>query len=202
MKLIRFPNYRAYVDAQVEANQRKLRRIWVQADTIAFIAAHVPARRILCHGTRNGAELELFAGFYPEILGTVILGTEISPTAVRFPRTVQHDFHIPLPGWHGNADLVYSNSLDHAYDPKRAVRTWAAQLAPRGMLALEVVWNRRPKPSDPCKLDPPDIGPLLRRAGLALITEWPGRPDATLFLCRAAAASCTLSSRSPQGDPS
>jgi SAM-dependent methyltransferase len=83
-------------------------------------------------GTRGGQEQELFAKYLPRC---AILGTEIAPTAVLFPLTVCWDFHDPL--WTGLCDFVYSNSLDHAADPKRALKTWLASLVPGGVLIIE-----------------------------------------------------------------
>merc|ERR1711920_1130260 len=67
----------------------------------------------------------------------LVLGTEISDTAEQFPNTIQWDFHNAKAEWLSAADFIYSNSLDHAFDPLRALTQWMRCLQPRGVLFLE-----------------------------------------------------------------
>lgn len=134
MRQYEYTSRGAYEAAQVAANRRKLRSVWVQRANVDHLSALIePAEFGICHGTRNGAEQRWFS----QALGCSVIGTEISDTAARFPATVQWDFHEPRAEWIGAADFVYSNSLDHAFDPARAVRTWAEQLRPGGYLLIE-----------------------------------------------------------------
>jgi hypothetical protein len=66
-----------------------------------------------------------------------VLGTEISDTASDFPDTVQWDFHDENPEWVEKFSFVYSNSLDQAFDPKKALSTWVRQLDSSGVLFIE-----------------------------------------------------------------
>jgi hypothetical protein len=66
-----------------------------------------------------------------------VIGTEISETAVDFPNTIHWDFHEDNPEWHEKSDFVYSNALDHAYDPDKAINVWMKTLTPRGCCIIE-----------------------------------------------------------------
>ncbi len=95
----------------------------------------------LCHGTRRGLEQKWFE----ERLGCEVLGTEISDTAVDFPRTIRWDFHETRPEWLGAADFVYSNSFDHSYDPEKALNAWMSCLRPGGVCLIEHTQKSEPE---------------------------------------------------------
>lgn len=138
-RLHQYESYAEYKAAQIEANQRKLHRIWADPETLSLAARQLPDRpdgqtpKVLCHGTRNGYEQR----FFREEFGFDAIGTEIADTAKDFPHTVQHDFHESRADWVGTFDLIFSNSLDQAWNPAGALRTWIEQLAPGGRLVLE-----------------------------------------------------------------
>lgn len=130
--------YERYKAVQIFHNKRKLSRVWADDVTLGYIAEYVRkavgvVERGLCHGTRNGYEQRVLK----ELLGCTVVGTEISDTATQFADTIQWDFHEPKADWIGHFALIYSNSLDQAFDPRKALRTWADQLSPRGVLILE-----------------------------------------------------------------
>jgi trans-aconitate methyltransferase len=153
MELYKYNSYQEYVDAQVEANVRKIKCIWVSQDTIKSIYKHKPnANFIICHGTRNAKEQQYFIKYYPN---ADVIGTEISHTADQFPMTVQHDFHIQRDDWVGQADIVYSNAFDHSYDPQQAFKTWSTQVKPDGVLCVELMTgnDNRSKITDPLKIE-------------------------------------------------
>jgi hypothetical protein len=136
VKIYKYEGYTEYVLAQTAANRRKIANVWVRPETIAQVAKNAPSlvHSILCHGTRNGAEQKLFKHHFPRAF---VIGTEISDNTDLFQYTIQHDFHEPRDVWNGLFDIVYSNSLDHSYDPLKALRTWRAQLMPTGRLFIE-----------------------------------------------------------------
>jgi len=49
------------------------------------------------------------------------------------------------PEWDGKADIVYSNSLDHAYDPAQALRAWARSVREGGVILLEKASDSDPR---------------------------------------------------------
>ena len=116
MKLWKYKDYDEYVKVQTEGNVQKLKNVWADQKVFDIIATYKPdAKDIICHGTRNGAELDMFKKAIPSLY--YIVGTEISHTAKQFPNTIQHDFHEQIQSYVNKFDIVYSNSLDHSYNP-------------------------------------------------------------------------------------
>jgi len=151
MKLFKYDSYSDYVETQVEGNIRKLNLTWVEQDTVAFISTYLSNRlgliaKGICHGTRNGKEQMWFRGY----LNADVIGTDISPTANEFENTIEFDFHETKEEWIGAFDFVYSNTLDHAYDPEKALKAWMSCLKPEGCVVLQ--WARDHKRFS--KLDP------------------------------------------------
>ena len=166
MKIYKYKNYKEYVDAQTEANVRKIKNIWVTENTIQKIKSIQPnASIILCHGTRNGAEQKMFDSLYD----AEIIGTEISHTAVKFENTIQHDFHEELPSYTGRCDIVYSNSFDHAYDPQKCMQTWVNQLNENGLLFLELIPPNKEKISDPLSISDDELIEIVEQSGAYVI---------------------------------
>src|SRR5882672_5723027 len=118
-------DYQRYRQVQIEGNRRKLDRVFVQQENIVFLAEYIRQRLGepkfgICHGTRRGLEQKWFR----ESLRCEVIGTEISDTASEFPDTIQWDFHEVKPEWIDRTDFVYSNSLDHSYDPEKCLNAW------------------------------------------------------------------------------
>ncbi len=131
-------DYERYRSVQTSGNKAKIDFQWVQERTIAYLAAEIRTligqpKFGICHGTRRGAEQAWFA----EHLDCKVVGTEISDTAGQFPNTVRWDFHEVNPEWSAQADFVYSNSWDHAYDPEKMIDAWVDSLRPSGICIFE-----------------------------------------------------------------
>ena len=143
MKLHEYENYDAYVEAQTLLNKHKLDFNFVQAETLDAIAAKLTEKigtinNGLCHGTRNGFEQKHLR----ERLNADIIGTEISDTATQFPNTIQWDFHEVKDEWLGSIDFVYSNAIDHSFDPVMCLDRWFSCLRVGGYLILHwTTWN-------------------------------------------------------------
>ena len=128
---------------------------WVKRDQIAKIVQHVRSHVdlvkhfALCHGTRSGRENLWFR----ELLGEVqTWGTELSPiAAMSSPWTIPWDFHKVRPEWKGAADFVYTNALDHSYNPSMAVSRWMSEVHSGG--ALYVQWSNIHEHTVPDKVD-------------------------------------------------
>ncbi len=129
--------YEQYREIQIRHNQRKLERTWADEATLASIVkdlrAHGLGKTGICHGARNGFEVV----WLREQLGGDIVGTDISETATRFPNMYTWDFHEHKPDREHHFDFVYTNSLDHAINPARALGTWTRQIVPRGRIYIE-----------------------------------------------------------------
>ena len=172
MKIYQYKNYSDYVDAQTDANSKKIKYVWVQKDTINLIKKYIPsANKILCHGTRNGKEQEYFIEEYGNDI--YVLGSEISHTANKFSNTIQHDFNIQKDEWLNTFDIVYSNAIDHSFDPETTLLVWKNQLTINGYLCLEVALNpndNKSRPSDPVEFENEnEIINLLEKIGYKIL---------------------------------
>lgn len=130
--------YDRYKTSQVAHNKRKLGYVWAEKDTLGLIADDIEKKnpklkRGLCHGARNGWEVEWFR----DRLDCEVIGTDIAETATDFPHMVQHDFHEVRDEWVGGFSFIYTNSLDQAFDPEKALKAWAGQLTDDGRIYIE-----------------------------------------------------------------
>ena len=125
MKLYKHKDYNDYVAAQIDKNKRKLKHVWVRSSEIQSIAnkirTAIPGAKFgICHGVRNGYEVKALR----KLLNIEILGTDISPTIVSYPNSIQWDFHEIKPEWVNKVDFIYSNSFDHSYKPGYCLDQW------------------------------------------------------------------------------
>jgi SAM-dependent methyltransferase len=161
-------DYKEYRRIQEQGNRQKITQVFADEKTLEVVAKYLEntspgIQHGLCHGTRRGFEQQWLS----DRLKADVIGSEISDTAIEFPRTVQWDFHDENPEWVGAFDFVYSNSHDHAYDPKRAISTWVDQLKPGGAVVLEHTDRHTNEFSD--ALDPWGVRPELLPY---LIAKW------------------------------
>ena len=162
MKLWKYKNYEEYVRVQTEGNVNKLKNVWADQQVFDLIAKYKPdAKDVICHGTRNGAELDMFKKAIPSLYH--IIGTEISHTAKQFPNTIQHDFHNQIPSYVNKFDIVYSNSIDHSYDPFKALKTWTEQVNQNGLLCIELATGHenRMRELDPLEISPRELTQII-----------------------------------------
>lgn len=129
--------YEQYREVQTRHNRRKLDHVWADEYTLKAIEddlhTHDLGRTGICHGARNGFEVMWFR----EHLSGDIVGTDVAETATQCPHMHVWDFHDDNPEWMRKFDFVYSNSLDQALNPARALDAWARQLTPRGRMYIE-----------------------------------------------------------------
>ena len=128
--------FSAYRETQIHWNKAKLEKVWADDRTLEAVAADIERRGLrngICHGARNGYEV----GWFSDRLGFDVVGTDISETATQFPHMVVHDFHEQRDDWVGKFDFVYTNSLDQAFDPEKALGAWADQLSHEGCIYVE-----------------------------------------------------------------
>jgi len=135
--LHQYSNYEEYRAAQITGNLLKIDSIWADEESLHkiynYISEDSKINSVICHGVRNGYEVKYFKKF-----ASNVLGTDISETATQFEGCLVHDFHIVKSDWINTFDLVYSNSIDHSYDPKLAITVWLEQLNPNGVLVIEL----------------------------------------------------------------
>lgn len=152
--------YEGYRKVQVFHNKRKIDQVWADTETLGVISNYIrkhvsTVRSGICHGTRRGFEQAEFA----RQLGCPVIGTEISDSAQQFDNTVQWDFHEQKEEWKGIFSFVYSNSLDQAFDPRRALATWTAQLEDSGLLFIEHTMLH--SPAGASEMDPFGAHPMV-----------------------------------------
>ncbi len=172
MKIHKYKDYDEYVSEQTKYNKKKIRNVYVKESTIKRISEiQEAASSILCHGTRNGAEIKFFETYYPN---ATVTGSEISETAKNFPNTVQWDMQEPKEEWVGEYDVVYSNSFDHAIDPVKCLTTWKEQLAPYGRLFVEASlgWHNFSTSMDPLEISKKELLDIAEQVGLGHFHEW------------------------------
>lgn len=122
--------------------------------------------RILCHGVRNGNELhvlrDLLLKTYSDL---VIFGTDISPTILNVSNGIKMDFHDSLPENYGKFDLIFSNSLDQAHNPRAALNNWIDSLNNKSTSRLALLMTASHGKLGSSQLDPfscePEVFPFL-----------------------------------------
>ena len=135
MKLHKYKSYDEYYDLQVKCNASKIDNVWAKEKYIKKICEYIKgSKRGLCHGVRNGKEVEFFKKYLP---GCKVIGTEISPTANNYKNVIEWDFHDIKKEWLSRHDFIYTNSFDHAYNPAKAIVNWIKSLKKGGILIIE-----------------------------------------------------------------
>ncbi len=141
-----FQTDRQYLRAQRGVTLQKIKKpfnkVFTSKKTVAEIYHHncdkseFSVDKGLCHGVRNGGELDLFEGEF----GVDWIGTEIVKELCDGRRIIQADFSKYREEWLGAFGLIYSNSFDHARCPEETLEVWLKQLKTEGWLYIE--WTR------------------------------------------------------------
>jgi SAM-dependent methyltransferase len=96
------------------------------------ISALKKGANILCLGARQGTEVAAF-----QDLGCFAVGVDLNPGANN-PRVMYGDFH-DLQFAAQTVDVIFTNSLDHAFDLKKLIGEITRVLKPGGMLIVEAI---------------------------------------------------------------
>jgi hypothetical protein len=150
-------DYEQYRRLQNMQSKKSVEKVWASEENIEFLAGYLKGRLDkvkfgLCHGTKRGMEQQWFMKHLGP--GALVDGTEIADWAKNFQNTIQWDFHEVKPEWRDACDFIYSNALDHSYDPEKAVRAWMSCVKPGGFCFVE--WNVYGEPlniTDPFSAD-------------------------------------------------
>ena len=137
---IRYKNYKEYLDYQIKLNQSKINNIWVDDEELILVSDHIKKnidhKKLslgICHGSRNGYEVKKLR----ELLKTEVIGTDISTTATNFSHMILHDFHELNKNWINKCDFIYTNSLDHSYNPYKFLQNNYLHLKNNSFLYIE-----------------------------------------------------------------
>jgi SAM-dependent methyltransferase len=117
-----------YLDlADYDANYRRL-----LTERLRNLPQLKSAASVLCLGARQGTEVKAFHD-----LGCFAVGLDLNPG--KESKLVLHgDFHdIQFP--RGSVDVVFTNSLDHAFDIKKLMGEVNRVLKPEGLLIVEAI---------------------------------------------------------------
>jgi SAM-dependent methyltransferase len=102
---------------------------------LAALDVEWPGRSVLCLGARIGTEVKAFLD-----LGAFAIGIDLNPgEGNRY--VMQGDFHDLQFAPH-SVDVVYTNSLDHAFDIQRVAHEVLKVLNPDGLFVVEAVQGR------------------------------------------------------------
>lgn len=101
-------------------------------DRLATLKVAWNGRSVLCLGARIGTEVKAFLD-----LGCFAIGIDLNPGPEN-RYVVQGDFH-DLQFAPNSVDVVYTNSLDHAYDLNRIAKEVIKVLKSEGMFMVEAV---------------------------------------------------------------
>lgn len=139
--------YEDYVDIQVFGSQEKF-----QSQTIGkHLRTLDPLKKILntealklrsgnnlkflCHGIRNGKEILAFKKILNKY-NITFLGTDLNPWVSNLDYGLVHDFQKRIPKKFGKFDIIYTNSLDQAQFPKKALESMYMDLSRNGILII------------------------------------------------------------------
>jgi SAM-dependent methyltransferase len=141
LKQRQYQQYEDYLDHQ-KSKLSKINSDWLaeydskyqQALTERLVQDKVvtPAMRVLCLAARIGTEVKSFLR-----LGCFAIGIDLNPGQDN-KYVVTGDFH-HLQFADQSVDVIFTNSLDHAFDIQRLILEVARVLTPSGFLILEVM---------------------------------------------------------------
>jgi SAM-dependent methyltransferase len=104
-------------------------------DRLAALDIEWRGLKVLCLAARIGTEVKSFLD-----LGCEAIGIDLNPGKDN-RYVIQGDFHdLQFPA--GSMDVVYTNSLDHAFDIQRIANEILKVLKPGGLLIIEAVQGR------------------------------------------------------------
>jgi hypothetical protein len=160
-------DYEAYRKAQIKKAGSDTGDTWADEKTLDVIAdyakTHIsPVQLVICHGSKGGMESRHLA----KRLNCEAIGTDIAPPPGS-DDVVEWDFHERSEEWAGRASVIYTNALDHSYDPKKAMDAWVDQLAPGGLIFIEHTMLHGPQGTS--ESDPFGAHPLIMPY---LVLEW------------------------------
>lgn len=109
---------------------RKYRQLL--GERLRKISAVKKGASVLCLGARQGTEVAAF-----QDAGCFAVGVDLNPGANN-PLVLYGDFHdLQFPAQ--SVDIIFTNSLDHAFDLKKLIAGITRVLKPGGMLIIEAI---------------------------------------------------------------
>jgi len=140
-------SYEDYVDIQVFGSQEKFQgqtidkhlkvidplKNFLNTEVLKLRSGH--NLKFLCHGIRNGTEILAFKKILKKY-NITFLGTDLNPWVSNLDYGFVHDFQKRMPKKFGKFDIIYTNSLDQANSPKKALESMYMDLSRNGILII------------------------------------------------------------------
>lgn len=142
-------DYQQYLKDQITRAESKWGRKWEYDEifkqalrlTIDSVKKEIgEPKDICCMGCRQGTEVFEFKERFPK---AKVYGVDITDNidSIRTHLDVhieKQDFNKLPDNWENKFDLIFSNSLDHSYEPRRTINEWARVTRSGGHMLLEL----------------------------------------------------------------
>lgn len=181
-------SYQDYIKQQLVRVDSKWGRKWHYDEifkqqlhlTIDEVDKLIDPKSICCMGCRSATEVFEFKERYPK---AQVYGVDITDKikTIRTHLDVNislNDFNKLPEDWENKFDLVFSNSLDHAYVPEETMLEWWRVTQPKGHLLIEFSTTRPNKIEH--ELDIKEIDILAPKTKFKHIYVWES-PDRNIF---------------------
>jgi hypothetical protein len=153
MKLWKYESYEEYVKSQIDGIYKhptvkdNYNYEWYESNDITFLNNNVIGPHFsklnkvpkfgICHGAKLGKENIEFE----KQTGINFIGTDISIDTNPDMKLIRWDFHKIKEEWINSVDIIYTNALDHSYDPELCLKQWTKCLSDIGIGILEYTKN-------------------------------------------------------------
>jgi hypothetical protein len=159
MKVNKISSRDEYFDVQIQRSKQKYDYCKVNVSEVKFFHNILKpilgdVGPILCLGTRNGREIDLFRNIFfgnkylNKIYKKDVIGVELNPNAKREDTWIGSFDEMPKQ-WSGKFSLLYSNSFDQSMDPLKTALEWKRVLREGGIIIMGFAEGAEPTESDP-----------------------------------------------------
>src|SRR6185436_3881009 len=173
-------DYEKYTAQQISRSDHKwgemsFDRNWADFEKVTKEVGEITGElgKIICMGVRNGNE---YFGFkkVDKFKKSEMWGVEINEKikALTEPNLYCMDFNKMPDEWVNKFDMVYSNSLDHAFDVKTTIMEWHKILKNQKFLYLQLSSSGHTSPADMYSFDPKDLSELFPSDKFKLVKVW------------------------------
>jgi SAM-dependent methyltransferase len=171
-------DYLVYKDKQISRSTKKWQKTneAVESFTKQFrgdwekVKDIVKCDSVGCMGIKNGAEYKEFKKYIPN---SKIYGVDIVPKVAEVgSNCFCHDFSELPEDWQEKFDLLYSNSLDHAFDIDKTINEWHRVTKVGGHLLLVLSCADNIGDVDIYKFEKEDMPVLFDKNKFKLVKMW------------------------------
>lgn len=134
--------------------------------------------KMCCMGCRDGTEVMEFESYYPK---AEVYGVDITENinSIRGDHKIYlYDFNSLPKEWANTFDLIFSNSLDHAYDVSKTLKEWKRISKNGGHIFVEL--STTPENNIEHSFKYSDIDKIFK--DFEVVTSWE-TPERNIFSC-------------------